>query len=150
MNRPVKIILSLVALAVILLVVVLVPFPEKSSVPIDESVLLVYDAVGGFGGVTERIKIFNDGSVEFNDGQKTFTSTVSAEQLQNLNQFIKQKEYSIKKQSLLQKWREPTVGDYLYTAVVISQDGEAVLIESNKVIFDIISQIREEARVQLS
>jgi len=145
MKKSFKILLSIVGILIVTLAIIVFPLPESSSWQLDSSVLLEYHRVGGFAGFTDRIKIFNDGSVEFNNGRDTLTSKLSDEDLQVLNRFIASKEYSLKTKSLLAKWTEPTCCDLMYTAYLINKNGKTIMISQVKIMSDIIQSIDEKS-----
>ena len=149
MKKSFKILLSIIGILVVALVIIVFPLPESSSWQVDNSILLEYHRVGGFAGFTDSIKIFNDGSVEFNNGRKTFNIKLSEEDLQELSKFIDSKEYSLRTESLLAKWTEPTCCDLMYTAYLINKNGKTIMISHDKIMSDIIQSIDEEARYKL-
>ena len=149
MKKTFKILLFVIVILVIALTIIVFPMPESSSWQVDNSVLLEYHRVGGIAGFMDTIKILNDGSVEYLSNRGKYTTKISDEELQELTQFIKSKKYSLKTQSLLTKWSEPTCCDMMYTSYLINENGKTIMIAHDKIMSDIILNINEEARSEL-
>jgi cystathionine beta-lyase family protein involved in aluminum resistance len=116
------------------------PITEQAD-QLDNTILLQYNRVGGFAGFDDRIIIYQDGSVDYN-GVKTF---ISDEDLQKLKQTIESKDYTIRRQSLISKYREPQCCDLLSEVILINVEGKTISINpGNQVIYTIITQIQQD------
>ncbi|GEM_PF-5359152 len=134
MQKAIKIVSIIAVVLMLTLTILFFPFAEKPSIQLDHSVLLEYHRVGGIAGFSDTITIFKDGTVHFNN-EKT---KISSEKLQQLSTFIEKKEFSTKRESLLEKWNKPTCCDFMEIEILINKDYKTIKINEDIVVNDII------------
>ncbi len=140
MKRLLKIIIICLIIAGLLISALAIPIPQKTIEQLAPSVLLEYNRVGSIAGYNDRIKVYNNGWIEFTRGT-TRTLQLPEDNLQELNKFIQNKEYKIKKVSLWEDYNHRQIIDALYISILINANGKTIIIDESSIISQIIAYI---------
>lgn len=144
-----KIILILGIALVLFLVIINIPFTEKSEIMLEDNVLVFYSQGLGIAGKT-TIEILNNGAIgkvktyinrswEFEEFDK-----LTSEELNQLKGTINNNQFTISKTSLLEKYRRnnPSCFDCdISTELIINKNGETIIIEESEEIYAIIEDL---------
>ena len=120
--------------------------PEKQ---LEDSALLESYYAGSIAALEETTIIFKNGSYEFYDKHGHYlNSELSNEYLESLTNHINSKNYFVIKKTMKEMLfpdEEYEYSDPVYGYIIINDDGKTVSIATDKIVHEILFDIRESA-----